>query len=192
MTGESTFWMGLSVLLSLILVVAVTLNERLIKRLKGWVRIDEVTGLPDNRYVVEELTRLLAWAEAWGEDLAILFINEDHPTTISGTKLLVENLRRCDRVTTADFLGFWQMKKPSTNGAVLILLGRATGSAKQIAETIRWHLHQVTPQTISVGVVTLDAARREGKPLMPGALLGLAEAQMQKARVLGGDQVCAL
>lgn len=81
------------------------------QRLENTATADSLTGLPNRRYLIEELERILAQADRLGETIHVAFINMDGFKAINdsqghevGDALLIETANRLQSVTRASDL----------------------------------------------------------------------------------------
>ena len=158
---------------------------------------DELTGLPNRRYSMEVLTRLLAALNRGRQPLSLLMLDIDHFKRINDNhghlvgdrslKQLAGTLR--SRLRTQDHAG-----RLGGEEFLVILPNTTAAGAREVAETLRRSVEQLVANdhghgplnmTISIGICTLQPKTQ----LSPLDALELADQALYRAKQNGRNRV---
>jgi len=158
---------------------------------------DELTGLPNRRYSMEVLNRLLAALNRGRQPLSLLMLDIDHFKRINDNhghlvgdralKQLAGALR--SRLRTQDHAG-----RLGGEEFLVILPNTSAAGAREVAETLRRSVEQLTSDinehsplnmTISIGICTLQPKTQ----LSPLDAIELADQALYRAKQNGRNRV---
>jgi diguanylate cyclase (GGDEF)-like protein len=147
-------------------------------------RTDHLTGLPNRRYVEEQLRSVLAAALRHEHPAAVLVIDVDHFKSVNdqrghaaGDQVLVQIATTlAASIRTEDILGRWGGEE-----FIVVAPHTAREAVAVLAERLRASVEATTPVTISIGgACTPEVGLR---------LLDVADANLYKAKASGRNKV---
>ncbi len=162
---------------------------------------DELTGLPNRRWLHDLLERTLAGARRSGQSLTIALLDVDDFKSVNdahghqtGDALLAAIAAACDRTLRAsDAVGRWGGEE-----FVVVLPDTGSNGARVILERLRAAVAEVAVtdaagcavcRSVSIGAVTVDPAVAMVRPFAPLGLIAVADRAMYRAKRAGKDGI---